>query len=74
MKTEKQHGFTIVELLIAVFISSLVIAGAFNIQMVFNRSMVYEEEVSDMQNSLDGLRTYLRKAHSNAAFSGGFRS
>ncbi|MDA3864656.1 MAG: PilW family protein [Deltaproteobacteria bacterium] len=60
-KYNKSFGFTIIELLIAVFISSIVLAGAFGVQMVFNSSTVSQQSVSDMQNNLDALRSYLRR-------------
>jgi Prokaryotic N-terminal methylation motif len=59
-------GFTIIELLISVFMSSLVIVGAFNLQRIFNRSMVNEENISDMQNTVDALRNYTRKITKSA--------
>ncbi|MBN2723180.1 MAG: PilW family protein [Deltaproteobacteria bacterium] len=62
----KHNGFTIIELMIAVFISSLVIAGAFNIQTVFNQTSQQQEEISDMQNTLDGLKNYMRRTLKNS--------
>ncbi|MGM0597420.1 MAG: PilW family protein [Myxococcota bacterium] len=60
-KNKRSFGFTIIELLIAVFISSVVLAGAFGVQMIFNSSTVTQQSVSDMQNNLDALRSYLRR-------------
>ncbi|MBU1219895.1 PilW family protein [Myxococcota bacterium] len=57
-----KSGFTLIELMIAIFISSLVIAGAFNVQLVFTQTARNQEEVSDLQNSLDGLKNYMHRA------------
>ncbi|MBU1534151.1 PilW family protein [Myxococcota bacterium] len=61
MKHHNSYGFTIIELLIAVFISSIVLAGAFGIQAVFNQTATNEEGVSDLQNSLNSVKMYFRK-------------
>lgn len=57
-----QYAFTLVELLIAVVISGVVLAGAFSLQLVFHRAMNEEETIADMQANLDGIRFFFQKA------------
>ncbi len=57
-----QSGFTIIEMLIAVAISSIVIGGALSLQLVFHRATNEEESIADMQSNLDGIRFFLQRS------------
>lgn len=57
-----QSGFTLVEMMVAVVTSSIVIAGALSVQLVFHRSTNEEESIADMQANLDGIRFFMQKS------------
>jgi len=57
-----QSGFTLVEMMVAVVTSSIVVAGAMSVQLVFHRSTNEEESIADMQANLDGIRFFMQKS------------
>jgi prepilin-type N-terminal cleavage/methylation domain-containing protein len=65
-KTNRQSGFTLVELLISFLMVSIIAASAFNFYGKMHNSTLTQEDISDMQltsrNTLDEISKTLRNA------------
>ncbi len=56
-----EAGFTLVELMLVVLISGILLAGAFQVEISFHKAMVHQENISELQTSLDTLRGFVSK-------------
>ena len=61
IKRHRQAGFTLVELMLVVLISGIILAGAFQVEISFHRAMAHQENISELQSSLDTLQGFLTK-------------
>ncbi len=55
------RGFTLVELMVSIFIGGLLLGGAFELNMAFNRQTIRQQHVVDMQQTLRITRQVIER-------------